>query len=291
MRKLSDLISLIDKTSPKRLVVINAEDKETLEALEEAEEKNLINSILLGDKNKIKDIIKQNNLNINENKIIQGDVDTALKLLKEDKADFIMKGNISTDDLMRDVLKGLDKKTLLSHVMVYEIPKYHKLLVLSDGGLITFPTLNQKIDIINNAIKLSKKLGVNLPKVAILSATENVSEKINSTTDGALLSVMNRRGQIKGCIIEGPLALDNAISKISANKKNINNEVSGDADILIVPNFEAGNLLGKAINYFGNGLSAGIIVGANFPIILNSRSSTKEEKLYSIMLGRISLNK
>ena len=289
MKKLSELINLIDRTRLKRLAIINANDKELLEVLNEAEEKNLISSILIGDKNKIKNTIKQNGLNIAEDKIIDGDVNTALSLIKENKVDFIMKGNISTDDLMREVLKCLDKKTLLSHVMIYEIPKHHKLLILTDGGLNPYPKLNQKVDIINNSVRVSKKLGVNLPKVAVLSATEKVSEKIESTTHGALLSIMNRRGQIKDCIIEGPLALDNAISKISANKKNINSEVSGDADILIVPNFEAGNLLGKAITYFGNGVGAGVIVGGDFPIILNSRASTREEKLYSIILGIILL--
>lgn len=201
-----------------------------------------------------------------------------------------MKGMINSSDILKAVLnkdENLVKEQLLSHVMIYEVETYHKLLMLSDGGMVISPGLKEKVAIINNAVKVAHRLGNSLPKVAVICAVENVNIPMSCTLDAAALSIMNKRGQIDNCIIDGPLALDSAVCKKAAEHKVIISEVAGDADILIVPDIESGNIIGKSLTYFAKASNAGVIVGAKCPIVLVSRADNSKSKLYSIALGAL----
>lgn len=281
-----------------RLSVAAAEDDEVLIAVDEGRKLGIIEATLVGDKSKIEQIAKAASIDLNCYEIVDVKskleaVRTAVSLVSGGKADFLMKGQVPTADLLRAVLDkeiGLRGGGLLSHVMVYSVPTYHKLLFLTDGGMVTNPDLAQKVQIVNNAVKVTKALGINSPRVAPLCAVEVVNPDMQATLDAAALTKMCERGQIKDCIIDGPLALDNAISKEAAKHKGINSPVAGEADILLVPNIEAGNLLGKSLTYFAMAKLAGVIMGAKCPIVLVSRADTHESKLYSIALGSIVAN-
>jgi phosphate butyryltransferase len=209
-------------------------------------------------------------------------------LVARDEAHCAMKGRIFTADFLKAALDpsvGLRTAKLLTHVAVFDIPGFDRLVLLSDAGVLVAPTLEQKIHIVQNAVDVAIRLGVDTPRVAVLAAAEMVNPKIPSTMDAASLSKMADRGQIYGGVVDGPLALDNAISPESARIKGIKSEVAGYADILIAPDIEAGNVLAKAITYFAQGKMAGVVVGARCPLILPSRSDTREAKLISLALG------
>lgn len=295
IKSLENLIELAKNKNKKTLSVAVAQDKEVLKAVLSGISIGIINAILVGDKEKIEQICKEENWDLKGLEIVNVKNDKkaaeeAVKLVSTNKADFIMKGMLSTADLLKAVLNkefGLRGKSLLSHVMLYETQNYHKLLFLTDGGMVPYPELKDKIGIIDNAVKVANAVGIDMPKVAPLCAVEVVNQSMTATIDASILSSMNKRGQIKDCVIDGPLALDNAISLEAAKHKGIVSEVAGDADILLVPNIEAGNLLGKSLTYFGNAESAGIVMGAKCPIVLVSRADTAKSKLYSIALGAI----
>ena len=295
IKSLENLIELAKNKNKKTLSVAVAQDKEVLKAVLSGVSIGIINAILVGDKEKIEQICKEENWDLKGLEIVNVKNDKkaaeeAVKLVSTNKADFIMKGMLSTADLLKAVLNkefGLRGKSLLSHVMLYETQNYHKVLFLTDGGMVPYPELKDKIGIIDNAVKVANAVGIDMPKVAPLCAVEVVNQSMTATIDAAILSSMNKRGQIKDCVIDGPLALDNAISSEAAKHKGIVSEVAGDADILLVPNIEAGNLLGKSLTYFGNAESAGIVMGAKCPIVLVSRADTAKSKLYSIALGAI----
>jgi len=183
----------------------------------------------------------------------------------------------------------LREKRFLSHFALFEIPNYHKLLGITDVALNILPPLKHKVQIVKNAIRFVRSIGIEKPKIAALSAIEMVNEDMPSTIDAALLSIMQRRGQIKNCLIDGPLAFDNAISKLSKEQKNIPGDVAGDADILLVPNIESGNILYKAFVFFADAKVAGVVVGAPFPIVLTSRADSEETKLNSIYMAAFSV--
>lgn len=293
IKNFDELIKSAKERPKMKLSVAAAQDEEVLLAVEEARKLGLIDGLLIGDEEKIKKIssevsIDLNNYEIIDEKDIKMAARIAVTLVSQGKADFLMKGILGTADLLRAVLDkeiGLRTKSLLSHVMIYSIPSYHKLIFLTDGGMVTYPDLNQKIGIIQNAVNAANKLGIQNPKVAPLAAVEVINPDMQATLDAAALSKMNQRGQIKNCIIDGPLAFDNAVSYEAARHKGIESPVAGDADILLVPNIESGNLLGKSMTYFGGAKSAGVVMGAKCPIVLVSRSDTHESKLYSIALG------
>lgn len=278
-----------------KLSVAAAQDAEVLLAVESAREMGLIEGILVGDIDKIKIVAEGCDVDLVNYEIVDvkdliQSARTAVSLVSSDRADFVMKGMIGTADLLRAILDkeiGLRTNNLLSHVMVYSVPSYHKLLFLTDGGMVTYPDLKQKVQIVQNAVEVAKAMGVSPIKVAPLCAVEVVNPDMQSTVDAAILTKMNSRGQIKDCIIDGPLALDNAISAEAAEHKGITSPVAGDVDILLVPNIESGNLLGKSLTYFGNAKSAGVIMGAKCPVVLVSRADTHESKLYSIALGSV----
>ncbi len=295
VKELEQLIYMAKNRPVKTMSVAVAEDKDILKAVGDAVDLGIINATLIGNKEKIEAILKEEKILLKDAKIInEKDSKVAAKLAVEEvslgKADFIMKGMINTADLLKAVLDknaNLRGDSLLSHVMVYEIPTYHKLIFLTDGGMVPYPEVKDKIAILNNAVSVVNSLGIDKPKVAAICAVETVNPSMQSTIDASILSQMNKRGQIKNCLVDGPLGLDNSISKEAAEHKGIQSEVAGDADILLVPNIEAGNFLGKSLTYFGKAKSAGIIVGAKCPIVLLSRADSAMSKLYSIALGAL----
>ena len=295
VKTLDELLELAKVKVKKTLSVAVAQDNVVLKAVVEAVKLQIVDAILVGDEEKIREIAAKENLSleniriVNEKNIV-GAATKAVELVTNGEAHFIMKGMLGTSDLLKAVLNkeaGLRGKGLLSHVMVYDIPSYHKLLFLTDGGMVTYPELKDKIEIINNAVEVAHALQIDVPKVAPICAVEVVNPSMQATLDAAALSLMNKRGQIKGCLIDGPLGLDNAISKKAAEHKGIISEVAGDSDILLVPNIEAGNFLGKSLTYFAKAESAGIIVGAKCPVVLVSRADSAKSKLYSIALGAV----
>lgn len=293
IKKLDQIIEKAKLGERKTLVIAVAQDKVVLEAAVQAVRENIVNVILVGDKERIQAIAVEDNLDLTGFEIIdEKDIKKAaaksVELVSTGKAHFLMKGMLGTSDLLKAVLNkeaGLKTSNLLSHVMLYDVPSYHKLLFLTDGGMVPCPELQDKIGIINNAVKIAHALDIECPNVGVICAVEVVNPSMQATLDAAALASMNKRGQIKGCIIDGPLALDNAISKEAAAHKGIISDVAGEADILLVPSIEAGNFLGKSLTYFAKAESAGVIVGAKCPVVLVSRADSAKSKLYSIALG------
>lgn len=292
--KLDDLLDT-SKIKRKRLVIAVGQDENSLEAAYTAHKKGVIELICTGFKAEILKIAKDCELDFSDIQIIDEPdkskaVETAIKLINDGEADILMKGNVSTSVLLKGVLNrewGLRSSKLLSHFSIFEIEAYHKLLAITDVAMNIAPDLKEKLGIITNSVNYMEKIGIANPKIAVLSAVESVKEAIPSTMDAAVLSKMNERGQIKKCIVDGPLAFDNAISKESAEHKGIKSEVAGDADLLLVPNIEAGNILYKTLGFFTNSKLAAVILGAKAPIVLTSRADSEEAKLYSIYLAAI----
>lgn len=292
--KLNDLLDT-SKIEKKRLVIAVGQDENSLEAAYTAHKKGVIELICTGFKVEILKIAKDCNLDFSEIEIIDEPdkskaVEKAIKLINDGEADILMKGNVSTSVLLKGVLNrewGLRSSKLLSHFSIFEIEAYHKLLAITDVAMNIAPDLKEKLGIINNSVDYMEKIGIKNPKIAVLSAVESVKEAIPSTMDAAILSKMNERGQIKKCIVDGPLAFDNAINQESAEHKGIKSKVAGDADLLLVPNIEAGNILYKTLGFFTNSKLAAVILGAKAPIVLTSRADSEEAKLYSIYLAAI----
>jgi phosphotransacetylase len=208
----------------------------------------------------------------------------AVEIVRAGDAESLMKGSLHTDELMAEVVRkegGLRTERRISHVFIMDVPTYAKPLAVTDAAINIFPDLETKVDIVQNAIEMAHALGRELPKVAILSAVETVTPKIPSTIDAAALCKMAERGQITGALLDGPLAFDNAISKEAAAIKGIRSEVAGDADILVVPDLEAGNMLAKQLSFLANADAAGIVLGARVPIILTSRADTVRARMAS----------
>lgn len=293
LTKLSDLYTLAKKAKKKKLAVAVAHDEHVLGAICAVDKMGLVEAILIGHELKIKALAKKLKLNLGKMKIINEEDDAnavklAVKLVREKQADILMKGNVSTATFLRGVLdkeNGLRKGDVLSHFALFEVPTYHKLIGLSDAAMIPAPDFKTKVAIINNSVEFMNKLGYVKPKVAILAAVEMVNEAMPATIDAAMLSKMNQRGQIKNCIIDGPLAYDNAVSLESAKHKGIVSDVAGDADLLIVPDIEAGNILYKAYGFSANAKLAACVLGAAAPIVLTSRSETEESKQASIVMA------
>ena len=293
LTKLSDLYELARRSGKKRLAVAVAHDEHCLEAICAVVQRGLVEAILIGNEKKIREIALKLNLDISSMTIVNEEKDgdsvkKAVKLVRNKEADILMKGNVPTATFLRGVLdkeEGLRKGDVLSHFALFEVPTYHKLLGLSDAAMIPAPDFKTKVALISNAVEFMNKLGYEKPKVAILAAVEMVNEAMPATIDAAVLSKMNQRGQIKNCIIDGPLAYDNAVSIESARHKGIISDVAGDADLLIVPDIEAGNILYKAFGFSSNAILAAVVLGASAPIVLTSRSDTEEAKQASIVMA------
>lgn len=297
IKNFQDLMKAAKEQSTMKLAVAAAQDEDVLIAVCNAAEMGLIEPILIGDTQKINEIASSNDLDISNYQLIdKGDLTeaarTSVELVSSGKADFLMKGLIDTSILLKAVLDkeiGLRTDSLLSHVMIYKVPSYHKLLFLTDGGMNIEPTLEEKAMIIKNAAISARALGLDTIKVACLTAKEKVSPKMAATVDADKLKEMGKQGEFgKDILVEGPIAFDLAVSEEAAKIKGFKSEVAGDTDILMVPTIEVGNGIGKALTYMvPNSESAGIIMGAKAPVVLVSRADSHEAKLYSIALGSV----
>lgn len=294
LRNFQDLIAKVkNNDSIKKVAVAAAHDEHTLEAVFRARKDKLVEPFLIGNKVKIIEILQNLSLEFDENKIIntEGDTEAAEKtveLINEGKADFIMKGKLQTADLLRAVVnkeKGLRTGNVMSHVAILEIPAYHKLIAVTDGGMMMYPNADEKKQIIENAVDVFLSMGYECPKVAILAAVETVNPKMPEAVDADILKKMNKDGEIKNCIVEGPISVDLTFNKESAKIKGYESPITGEADILITPNITTGNIMSKALIEFANGTMAGMVVGAKVPIVLTSRGATSEEKYLSLVLS------
>lgn len=291
IRTLTALLDHAKQVGPMKISVACAEDKEVMEAVEAARKAGVATAYLVGNADEIKKVADSLGIDLANHNVIDergGEAAAALRaveLVSGGQADILMKGMVATANFLRGVLnkeKGLRSGATLSHVYIHEIEGFDRIFFISDPAFNTYPDIKGKVDITNNVVKLANSFGVEMPKVAALAAVEVVNPDMPPTIDAAMLTQMNRRGQIKGCLIDGPLALDNAVSPESAKHKGIKSDVAGYADILLVPNIDAGNMLAKAIVYFSKNKTAGIVLGAKAPIVLTSRADSSEAKLLSI---------
>lgn len=298
----SNFDELIEKVkgnpNKKKMAVAQAADEHTLEAVFNARKEGIVEPILVGDKSKIIEILKKLGEELPDSDIYEATSDQeaaeiAVSLVKEGKADFLMKGFLDTGVILKAVVNkenGLGKGRVMSHFTMFEVPTYHKILVAVDGGMVTYPTLEQKKYIIENTVDALIDMGYTCPKVGILACVEKVNPKMPETVEAKELQNMNERGEIKNCVIEGPISYDCAMDKEIADFKGFESEVAGDADILIAPNIHAGNIMGKMLAVTCKAKMAGFIVGATCPIVLTSRGSTALEKYLSIVVSAAATN-
>ena len=299
LKTLEDLKAIVANRPVRKLVLATAQDQHSLSAVLRAAHDGVIEPILVGDKEAIQNIANANGWDVSALRIIhEPDTDTSVemsvKLVSGKQADVLMKGKVGTSTLLKCVLNkewGLRTGNLLSHFALFEVETYHKLIAVTDVAMNIAPSLKDKIAIVNNSVSCLHKLGVSNPKVAVLGAVEMVNENMQATLDAALLSKMNQRDQIKGCIIDGPLAFDNAVSLESAQHKGIRSEVAGDTDLLLMPDIEVGNVLYKSLVFFAKAKVAAVILGAQVPIVLTSRSDSEQAKYDSILLAAAASNK
>lgn len=293
IKSFEDLLAAAQALGPKTIVAVGAQQDTVLEALAEAERLGIANAILIGDEPAIQHTARTCRADITRMEIIhEPDVEAAarrgMREVAEGRGQIAMKGKVDTATFLHAALDqefGLRTGALLSHVAVFDMQNLERLLLISDAGVNIAPTLAQKADITRNAIFVAHRLGIDLPRVAALASTETVNPRIPANVEAAALAKMADRKQIMGALIDGPLALDNAISPEAAADKEIGSPVAGHADILILPDIEAANVLVKAIVYFVQRPMAGVVVGARAPLILPSRSDTFESKLDSLALG------
>lgn len=293
LKNMNDLRRLVEGGPRRKLVLAAAQDQHSLGAVIRAWKDNIIEPIFVGDKAGIENICASNNYDITGIRIIhepeiEKSVETAVRMASRKEADILMKGKIGSATLLRCVLNkewGLRTGNLLSHFALFEVDTYQKVIAVTDVAMNIAPTLQDKIAIVNNSVACLNRLGYKMPKVAVLGAVEMVNENMQATLDAALLSKMNQRDQIKNCIIDGPLAFDNAVSLESAQLKGIKSEVAGDTDLLLMPDIEVGNVLYKSLVFFAKAKVASIILGALVPIVLTSRSDSEQAKFDSILLA------
>jgi phosphate butyryltransferase len=293
IRKLSELLEMAKSKPKRRIAVAAAGDYDVLEALKNADAQGIVSPILVGIRPNIERISQEIGYDISNYEIIHVEDRfeaslVANQLIRDGKAEILMKGLVSTGQLMKAVLDkvhGLRTGAIISHVAVFESPYYHKLLGITDAAMNVSPTFDDKIGLINNAVEVFHRLGEPNPKVAVVGAVETVNQKMESTMHAATLSMMNKRQQIKGCIIDGPLALDNAVSKKAAEVKGIYSDVAGNVDIIVAPDIDGANFLYKALNFLGGASTGAVIMGASVPIVLTSRADSEQSKFLSIALA------
>ncbi|MCM3724521.1 phosphate butyryltransferase [Neobacillus cucumis] len=299
---LDSLINQATRNGHHTVAVAAADTAEVIEAVLNALNRNLAEFILYGDQEKIISLIKlqkQELLNNHKLKIVHSDsvvsaAESAVQAVSNKQANVLMKGNIPSNTFLKAVLNkeyGLRTGNVLSHTAFFEVPGYSQLLLITDAAMNIAPNLEQKVQIIKNTVVLAKSVGIEMPKVAVIAAVEAVNPDMQATLDAAALTVMNRRGQISDCIVDGPLGLDNAISELAAEHKGIISDVAGKADILLVPTIEVGNVLYKSLIYFAKAKVGAVLAGASAPIVLTSRADTAESKLYSLALALCCVNK
>ncbi len=301
VERLEDLFGAARAVGPVTLAIAAPEDRELLLAARDAVRAGIALPYRVGDEQRIRAVAAEEGIDLVELKAQLVQVSSqeggaaevarrAVQLVRLGKARVLMKGKMETADLLRAVLDrdgGLRTGRLLSHVALIEMPGLNRLLYLTDGGVVLFPTLQQKLEIARNAVILAHTLGLAEPKIAVLAPAETVNAEIPATVDAAALSKMADRGQIAGALVDGPFGLDNAVSVAAAETKGIRGPVAGRADILLVPSVEAGNLMAKVMTFLAGGQMAGIVVGGSAPIVITSRADLHQGKLYSIALGVI----
>lgn len=295
IQNLTELVERAKQLGPARIAVVEAHDPDVLESLAQAEPLGLAKSILVGTPAKIEAAAKKVGYPLRRDSLIEtagedASIRQSIDLVREGKADLLMKGKVTTANLIRGILdkeRGLRTGRLLSQVIAFQVPHIPRLMLMTDGAINIAPTLEQKAGITRNAITVAHGLGITEPKVVLLTALEFVNPDMPATVDAAALVQMNRRGQITGAYLEGPLAMDVPLSRFAAERKNIQSPVVEATDVFIAPNIESGNILYRAILYFAKGESGGIVVGAKVPLVLLSRAETPETKIRSIALALV----
>jgi len=293
--RLQTLVARAKGLAPIDMAVVHPCDKESLKGALMAAEAGLIDPILIGPEAKIRAIAEENGFDLKQHRIVNvkhshESAAMAVTLIRSGDAEALMKGSLHTDEMMAEVVSraaGLRTSRRISHVFLMDVPTYPRPILITDAAINIAPTLEEKVDIIQNAIDLAHIIGIAEPKVAILSAVETVNPKIQSTLDAAALCKMADRGQIKGGLLDGPLAFDNAVSIVAAKTKGINSAVAGRAEILVVPDLESGNMVAKQLEYLANALTAGIVLGAKVPIVLTSRADTAETRIASCVIAAL----
>ena len=287
--KYQKLVSTVKALPATLTAVAHPCDEASLSGAIDAAKMKIIVPILVGPRHKISAAAKAANLDVAPYEIVDAEhshdaADKAVALVREGRAEMLMKGSLSTDELLGAVVRretGLRTARRLSHCFIMDLPRYPNVLIITDAAINIFPTLDDKVDIVQNAIDLAHALKIEKPRVAILSAMEKVNSKLQSTVEAAALCKMADRGQITGGVLDGPLALDNAISPEAAKIKNLEGPVAGHADILVVPDLEAGNVLAKSLSFLMDADSAGVVLGARVPITLTSRADSVQSRLAS----------
>jgi len=298
VKSFEEVLKKVKEQEMKKVAVAVAQDEPVLEAIRDAKTQGIADAILVGDEEEIKSIALKIGMKIEDFEIVnepnvQKATLKAVELVSTGHADMVMKGLVDTATFLRAVLNkevGLRTGKVMSHVAVFEIPGFDRLLFLTDVAFNMYPELKEKVDIINNAVRVARAVGVELPKVAPVCAVEVVNPNMQATIDASLLSKMNDRGQIKNCIIDGPLSLDLAISEEACKHKGVSGPVAGKADILLLPNIEAGNIMYKTLTYTTKSKNGCILVGTSAPVVLTSRADPYETKLYSIALAALLAN-
>jgi phosphate acetyltransferase len=293
--KYDRLIYACHALAPVRTVVAHPCDETSLRGAVEAAEAKIIKPVLVGPEARIRALAASFGLDLTGLQLVDtphshASAAKAVEIVRTGEVDALMKGSLHTDELMAEVVNketGIRTARRISHVFIMDVPTYPKPLFITDAAVNIFPTLEDKVDIVQNAIELAQALGIKQPKVAILSAVETITSKIPSTIDAAALCKMADRDQIIGGLLDGPLALDNAIDRAAAAVKHIASPVAGDADILLVPNLEAGNMLAKELSFLANADAAGIVLGARVPIILTSRADNVRTRMASCAVAAL----
>jgi phosphate butyryltransferase len=292
-KSLGSFVDAAVKKGKKRIAVAVAQDDDVLRALQAAMQAGIAIPLLVGNQDEIHKSAESIDFDLSGIEIVhepdkqQACVKT-VKLVHEGRADILMKGLVSTGILLKAILdkdNGLLQGSLLSHVAFFETPHYHKILCLTDAALNISPDFTEKVAIVNNAVATCHMLGISSPRVAILAPVETINPKMEATVHGAMLTQMQRRNQITGCLIDGPLALDIAVSADAVRHKGLVSEVAGDADILVAPDLNAGNILYKSLNFLGGAVAAAIVAGARVPVVLTSRADQDKSKFLSIALA------
>ncbi len=292
VKNFEELVATARKKAPRQCVVVCADDETVLQGIRLAQKLKLISVALVGNKDDIVKCAHKVNLDLKNTTVHNAENDTdalqkSITIVKE-HGDFIMKGMLPSSTFLKGVLNkewGLRTGKILSHIAVLEIPQYHKLIFMSDGGMNPRLDLTVRIDIINNAIDTMRCLGIKQPKIGLISASETVNDDMPETTDAVKIRELYQSGAIGNCIIEGPFGFDVAVSKDAAVKKKIQSKIAGDVDFLLMPNISAANIWSKGLMYFADTKGAGLVAGAAQPIIMLSRADTPETKLNSIALG------
>ena len=293
IKNFDELLEVAVKKGPKSISVACAQDDDVLKAIKIAYDKGIVNGYLVGDEDEIRKIASEIDLDLKGFEIINilDMAEASLKaveLVSTGKADLVMKGLVDTSIILKAVLNkevGLRTGNALSHVAIFDVPTYHKILLVTDAAMNIAPDLQTKKQIIENTLFVTRALEIDMPNVGVIAAKEKVTESMIATVDAGELVKMNKEGLITGCKVGGPFALDNAVSKEAAEIKGIKDPMAGDVDVLLCPTIEAGNVLYKALNFLASAKSAGIIVGAKAPIVLTSRADSDDSKLNSIALG------